>query len=380
VTRKLKFNIQAIDGNFEREYDTVEEFKEKELGRYVGVSSTSMTSSDGICVYYPADDYTVQQIEHYQMVGLAKESEDSIEVNTKKAIANGCGLGYTNLYIMQMTNQRNGNDGNYFIDTDSGRFFIETTKDNAFFEPMKQNDRVFEVNRAKKEQMMEAFSSLDLGFGLKKKEGINCFLLDTETLLIQDTNKRHQSIDSIRKTSTSNEKGVVATIRTKYYDGNEDTPGSTTYYHPAVISADKETYFNILNAHYPERIRDDEGSCYDYDEKLWLETKEDGFLFDKSNPLPYEKVTGFQAKILKGKEVSQGEVILIDKDFLESMNSIDESGLTVRLPDFTTVYMELGKAYEATGSSFSTKRAFTELENAKFSKIPERDIGNEIQF
>ncbi|MGD1524580.1 hypothetical protein [Vibrio owensii] len=380
MSAKLKFDVEAIDGNFKREYDTVEEFKQKELGRYVGLNSHSMTSSDGICVYYPADDYTKQQIDFYLMAEAAKNLEDAVNINTEVVIAKGSGLGFVNLYAMQQHLKSHGNVDDYYIETDTGRFFIQKKEDNSMFRSMDQG-RFFRTYAAKEEQMAEVFSNEDLGFGSKKKEGINCFLIDPSTMLIQDTTKTHTSIESIKKVKMSREKAVVATLRSKFWEGNEDTPGPTHSYSPAVVSVDKDTYTKILEAHYPESVLGDEYNMGEYDSHRWIETQVHGYVFDKDHPVNYRNVLGFDAKILKGKEAVKGEVIFVDKEFLNSMFSNDENGLTVRMDDFSTVYLELGKAYEATGSAFSRERAYAELPaGTKFKKIPEREHGLDIPF
>lgn len=381
MSKKLKFDVEAIDGNFQREYDTVEDFKNNELGKYVGVNPHSMTSSDGICVYYPADDYTRGQIESYLMAEAAKGREDEPSLNTEVAIAKGCGLGYANLYAMQQHIKSHGNVDDYYIETDTGRFFIQQKEDNSMFSSMDQG-RFFKTYAAKEEQMIEVFSNESLGFGTKKKEGINCFLISPSTMLIQDTSKTHTSIDSIKKVKMSSEKAVVATLRSKFWEGNEDTPGPTHSYTPAVISVDKGTYSKILDAHYPEDLLGDEYNMGEYDSHLWIETKPHGYVFDKEHPVEYKNVLGFNAKILKGKEAVNGEVIFVDKEFLNSMFSNDENGLTVRMDDFSTVYLELGKAYEATGSAFSRERAYAELPaGTKFKRIvTEPSSSHDIPF
>ena len=382
MSKKLKFNIEAVDGNFQREYDTVEDFQNNELGQYVSVNQYSMTSSDGICVYYPADDYTRNQIEIYEMTEIAKGRERAIERHTEVIIAKGSGLGYVNLYIMQQKNKVDGNEDNYYIETDSGRFFIETREDNSLFEPVAESLSLSHLNvhAAKEEQIIKVFSNENLGFGVKKKEGINCFLLDKNTMLIQDTTKTHDSIDSIKKIKVSNDKGAVAVMRTVYWDGDEDNQGSTFHYHPSVISADKETYFKILDAHYPEDILGDEMECGEYDQHLSISVNSSGYIFDKDTPKDHSDVFGFRAKILKGNETVEGEVVLVNKEFLNSMYSLDEQGLTVHMSDYSEVYLELGKAYEVSGHSFRSDKTFTEIPNGKFKKMTELENESSIPF
>lgn len=376
MSDKLRFRVEAIDGNFEREYDTVEEFKNKELGQYVGLNSYSMTSSDGICVYYPADDYTKKQIEEYQAASIANDLAKNYERNTQVIIANASGLGFANLYKMQKHIEKNGNDGEYYVETDSGRFFIESRDDGSFFKPLEQG-RYFNIYEAQKDQIVDVFKSESLGFGVKKKEGINSFLIDPNTMLIQDTTKTHTSIESIKNVKASKENGVISVIRSSFYDGNEDTPGTTHKYTPAVISVDRDTYFSILKEHYPEYARESERDQFDYDEHYNLETNTLGYVYDKDFPIDISKVNGFNAKILKDKDTTMGEVILVTKDFLDEIHSNDAQGLTVSMYD-GDVYLELGKAYEATGSTFSSKRSFTEIPTTHFKKMKPKE--NDLDF
>ena len=381
MSRKLKFDVEAIDGSFTREYDTVEEFKTNELGKYVGLSSGSMTSSDGICVYYPADDYTRDQIDNYQMIKTAEKKAELFDLNSEVIIANGSGLGYTNLYIMQQHNKKNGNDGSYHVDTEKGRFFIYTKDDGSMFDPVKQGERGFDIIHSKEKDMISVFTNEDLGFGVKKKEGINSFLINPSTMLVQDTTKTHSSLDSIKEMKSSSEKGVIATIRSVYYDGNEDTPGTTSFYTPAIISADNETYQEILNAHYPESIRDNGDERYYYDETYWVATKASGYVFDKDHPIEARNVKGFNAKIVKDGEVTTGEIIHVDKDFLSEMFSSDDKGLTMYDGMFNVVYLELGKTYEAIGSPHCRTRSIAPLPpETKFKKIADPGVDADFLF
>lgn len=376
MSRKLKFNVEAIDGNFQREYDTIEEFKDKELGKYVGLSPYSMTSSDGICVYYPADDYTKKQIEDHQVISIANELAENYEIHTQVIIANGSGLGFPNLYKMQKHVEKNGNDSEYFIETESGRFFIEKRDDCSYFKPMEQGSH-FRTVQATQDQMIDVFKNENLGFGVKKKEGINSFLITPDIMLIQDTTKTHTSIESIKNIKASKEKGVISVLRSTHWDGNEDTPGSTYQYTPAVISADRDTYLSIVKEHYPEYARENERYQYDYDEHFNLETKTHGYIYDKDYPIDSRYVEGFNAKILKGEESSIGEVIYITKDYLDKIHSNDEQGLTVQM-NGGTHYLELGKAYETTGSIFSYERSYDEIPKNQFKKIKRTD--NDLDF
>lgn len=385
MTQKLQFNVEAIDGNFTRTYDTVQEFKDNELGKYVGLSTGSMTSSDGICVYYPADDYTIQQIEIYQAEEFAKNYRHAAHHNTHACIADGSGLGYANLYLMKQHNKEHGNDSKHFVETDAGRFFIETREDDSLFDSISHLKSHFRTINVTEQNMVDAFSKQNLGFGSMKKPGINTYILDANTLLVQDKNKQYDSLDAIKAAKMSNEKAVISTLRTATYDGNEDTPGTTSYYQPAMVSADPQTFRSIMMAHYPEECRENDGYCYDYDEAIWLDNNTKGFQFDKEHPIYHNSVRGFDSEILQDGEKRHGKVVFVTKEFLDTICSADDNGLTVAIdtpnPDKSeTIYLELGKSYEITGGGYGELRAFTEIPKGTYKKYEHKNVDHDFPF